>query len=98
VAEQPLRATLGGLAVRHLDPEIHGRAARRHTPALALEYGEKDVPLAPVRVRARSTCASSLHATTDARCTNSWGAAPVDGRYVFSAETISGGPATKPER
>ena len=48
--------------------------------------------------RVRSTCASSLQATTDARWTNSCGAAPVEGRYVLSAETISGGPATKPER
>src|SRR5207248_9391089 len=48
--------------------------------------------------RVRSTCSSSFHATIDARCTNSWGAVPTDGRYCFNAPISSASAATKPER
>ena len=39
-----------------------------------------------------------VHATTDARWTNSCGAVPTVGRYAFNAAMTSGGAATKPER
>ena len=48
--------------------------------------------------RVRTTCASSPHATTDARWTNSCGAVPTLGRKRRSAAISSGSPATKPLR
>ena len=48
--------------------------------------------------RARSTCASSPQATTDARWTNSCGAVPTFGRNRRRASTSSGSPATNPLR
>jgi hypothetical protein len=45
-----------------------------------------------------ATCASSDHATTAARWTNTCGAVPTVGLNCFSAAISSGSPATNPER
>ena len=75
---------------------VAGPPASR-TPVRA-NRSRKSARLRAYAARARSTCASSPHATTDARWTNSCGAVPTFGRYCRSAATSAGSPATKPER
>ena len=65
---------------------------------LRAKRSSRSARLRPYRARVSATCASSPHATTEARWTNSCGAVPTVGRNAFSAPISVGSPAAKPLR